>query len=82
MKWEYISLTHAARGPGDHISDEELNRQGQSGWELVSVVPDQDNNSSMIYYFKRPVHDRKKIIRFVSGGVIGMVLGWLILTIT
>ena len=79
MKWEYISHT---RGPENRMTVADLNQQGQSGWQLVSVVSDPDDHSCMIYYFKRPFHDRKKIIRFVGGGIIGMFLGWLILTIT
>ena len=47
MKWEYISI----RLNDNHSS---LNKLGQEGWELVSVVFDVSGHA-LLAYFKRPI---------------------------
>lgn len=52
QKWEYlvVSLTYGMWQPDQLKRQEELNRYGEEGWELIS--PDTNNNNN--YIFKRP----------------------------
>lgn len=48
MRWEYLTIHH-------EVDDSELDKNGNVGWELVSVVTQRDY--SLKYFFKRPVDD-------------------------
>ena len=62
-KWEYRVVRIEDRRPdtaggraGRNSAEEQLNKLGAEGWELVSVRADsQANRSSPIFYFKRQV---------------------------
>ena len=81
MKWEYISHT---RGPENYMKNymtvEDLNKWGQSGWQLISAVPDPNDHSCMIYYFKRPIQ-KFNSIAWITGFVVGIGLGILVLAV-
>lgn len=59
MKWEYMTISHS-------VEDEELNKNGRDGWELVAVTEILTSGSYFVhrYYFKRPL-----TARFQSLGV-------------
>ena len=57
-KWEYKTwITYPLANPRVTAAnfEESLNRLGQDGWELVSVVAFNDRSSMTAHYFKRPV---------------------------
>jgi len=39
-------------------TEEELNKLGQDGWELVAVSPCGKENSYLGYWFKRPIESK------------------------
>lgn len=51
-KWEYCT-----RFWGSSVSESMLNRMGDEGWELVSVV--QVYPGTLMQYFKRPKVEKK-----------------------
>jgi len=54
-KVEYKTITHHMP-----MSQEELNRiNEQSGWELISILP-QPGSTKDVYYFKRPLKSEPK----------------------
>ena len=62
-KWEYRVIRiddsrpdQAGGRPGRGSAEEQLNKLGAEGWELVSVrIDSQANRNSPIFYLKRPV---------------------------
>lgn len=62
-KWEYRVIRIEDRRPdaaggrgGRNNAEEQLNKLGAEGWELVSVrIDSQANRSNPIFYLKRPV---------------------------
>ncbi len=60
--WEYrvISLGRWWRGPGDEALEEALNELGAEGWEIISVMAQDYNNSKVRVLAKRPLTDRAR----------------------
>ena len=58
-KWEYKTWITYPSNPRGTTADFEksLNRLGQDGWELVSVVAFVDRSSMTAHYFKRAVRN-------------------------
>jgi hypothetical protein len=55
-KFEYkfdLNIGESFTG-GDDRTEEELNKRGGEGWELVAVSPCGKDNSYLGYWFKRP----------------------------
>lgn len=46
QEWEYMTIYH-------EVDDDELNKNGRQGWELVAVVKEQ--GAPLKYFFKRPL---------------------------
>ena len=54
-KWEYTihtDRTFKVRHDGADIK-QSLNRMGEVGWELISVIKEESNEGNKTYYFKR-----------------------------
>ena len=65
MNWEYKILNYSSRFT---ISKEDiLNSAGKDGWELVSVI-DNNNDDWIIFYFKRPLigEDDKLFVQMMA----------------
>jgi hypothetical protein len=59
-KFEYkfeLNIGESFTG-GDHRTEEELNKLGGEGWELVAVSPCGKDNSYLGYWFKRPADSK------------------------
>lgn len=54
MKWEYKQLEEY--GPSDEYT---LDRLGDEGWELVTVIRKHVDGGPFVFYFKRPIIDKK-----------------------
>jgi hypothetical protein len=54
MRWEYKQL-----GLSNHRAEEEMNKLGSDGWELVSTVLDGGGMGPVmvVAFFKRPVEE-------------------------
>ena len=67
-KWEYRVIRIDDRRPdaaggraGRGSAEEQLNKLGAEGWELVSVrIDSQANRSNPIFYLKRPVRQARE----------------------
>jgi hypothetical protein len=58
MKFEYKFELNIGDTSADEMEDhteEELNKLGEQGWELVAVSPCGKGNSYLGYWFKRPI---------------------------
>lgn len=60
MQWEYLQVKTYLSGPilSNNQDTDELNEQGEDGWELVSVTPITDfqgKTGLLLYTFKRPL---------------------------
>ena len=66
-KWEYKTW-NAYPPPNSKDTttafEESLNRLGQDGWELVSVVAFADRSNLTVHYFKRPLRKvpRRRVV--------------------
>jgi hypothetical protein len=56
MKWEY-KFTTSESGEDIKVWINRLNAYGDSGWELVGVIPETERNV-LGAYFKRPKTDK------------------------
>lgn len=56
MKWEYKQLEEY--GPDEYT----LDRLGDEGWELVTVIRKHVDGGAFVFYFKRPIKEGKKLI--------------------
>lgn len=54
MKWEYKQLEEY--GPSDEYT---LDRLGDEGWELVTVIRKHVDGGAFVFYFKRPIINKK-----------------------
>lgn len=53
LQWEYMLL--ADRGRMHHVDLDQLNKLGEEGWELVTIVEERRTQTPEIhFYFKRP----------------------------
>ena len=63
-KWEYISiaLVKGILDAGVKTQEELLNKYGSDGWELVSIVALQINQSfEVVAYLKRQLSDKSEL---------------------
>lgn len=56
MKWEYHAVTVIHHKLPIKDTNEILNHWGDEGWELVTIVPDADQEGWAVAVFKRPAN--------------------------